>query len=104
MKFDIYHTNKATLVSKGEDVDKLIIGKNLKDEDGKPHPLDYYVYDLIEGKRKYNVYRLENMQTNPYIRFKIVGGAHEGLSIRFSTMKANYKIHDHKIMTEFSYQ
>ena len=64
---------------------------------------DYLVYDLIETKRKYNIYRLENQQTNPYVRFKIVGGAHEGLSIRFSTVKNNFKIHDHKIMTEFSY-
>jgi len=64
--------------------------------------LDYYVYDVIDEKKKYNVYRLENMQTNPYIRFKIVGGDHQGLNIRFSTVKANYKIHDHKIMTDFT--
>ena len=63
---------------------------------------DYFVYDYIDNKRKYNIFRLENEQVNPYIRFKIVGGCHKGLSIRFSTMKGNYKIHDHKIMTEFS--
>jgi hypothetical protein len=73
------------------------------------HKLNYYVYDLITNKRgkiekKHNVYRLENIQTNPYVRFKMVGGPHEGLSIRFSTVKANYKIYDHKIMTEFSPQ
>ena len=32
----------------------------------------------------------------------MVGGDHQGLSIRFSTMKANYKIHDHKIMSDFT--
>lgn len=72
------------------------------------HPLNYYVYDLITNIhnkqiKKYNVYRLENIQTNPYIRFKIIGGPHEGLSIRFSTVKQNYKIHDHKIMTDYTH-
>jgi len=62
----------------------------------------YFVYDYIDTRRRYNIYRLENVQTNPYIRFKIVGGPHEGLSIRFSTIKENMKIHDHKIMSEFS--
>jgi hypothetical protein len=72
-------------------------GDNIQ-EPSKDHEfsrLQYYVYDVIENRKRYGVYRLENMQTNPYIRFKIVGGPHEGLSIRFSTMKANYKIHDH---------
>jgi hypothetical protein len=66
------------------------------------HRLDYFIYDLIDGKRKYKVFRLENMQSNPYIRFKIVGGPHEGLSIRFSSIKGNNEIHDHKVITNFS--
>ena len=40
---------------------------------------DYFVYDWIDKKdgfRKiYNVCRLENKQTNPFIRFMIVGGS-----------------------------
>lgn len=48
--------------------------------------MNYHVYDYIEEKRKYNIYRLENENVNPFIRFKIVGCKHHGLSIRFSRL------------------
>ena len=45
---------------------------------------NYHVYDIIEEKRRYNIFRLENENVNPFIRFKIIGCKHEGLCIRFS--------------------
>jgi hypothetical protein len=71
----------------------------------------YYVYDEItlEDKqlgpvieKRYNIARLENKADNPFIRFKIVGGWNEGLSIRFSRFDNDAKICEFKIMTYFS--
>ena len=98
-------------VLKTPDEKMLIFPKDDKNED------KYFVYDLIFNgtdpgnadpgnenryEKRYNIARLENKADNPFIRFKIVGGWNEGLSIRFSRFDTDEKIHDFKIMTYFS--
>tara|TARA_B110000285_G_C15139385_1_gene629666 strand:- start:3407 stop:3877 length:471 start_codon:yes stop_codon:yes gene_type:complete len=63
---------------------------------------EYRVFDFINNKREYNIARIENKVDNPYIRFRIVGGWNEGLSIRFTTFDKDEFITDFKIMTYFS--
>jgi hypothetical protein len=62
----------------------------------------YKVFDIINGKNEYNIARIENKADNPHIRFRIVGGWGQGLSIRFSTFDKDEEITDFKIMTYYS--
>lgn len=42
---------------------------------------NYFVFDIINGERRYDVPRIETGQNNRDIRFKLRGGDNEGLSL-----------------------
>jgi hypothetical protein len=44
----------------------------------------YFVFDKIENKIRYDVFRIENRNCNPFVRFKVVGDRDIGLNIQFT--------------------
>ena len=49
----------------------------------------YFVYDLINGERVYDVSRVETAEYNNDIRFRLKGGNNEGLFLEITDFNTN---------------
>lgn len=96
LNFELIYISPYKLLCKGNDQNKDVWNDYARQKN--------YVFDIVDFKRRYNIYRLENSATNPFIRFKVIGCKHDGLSIRFSRFDNDATICDIKVATEYTYK